>query len=76
MLPWEKRSVGRALGPGATVPEDLARRFDAVAAELAGSPDADRAARIYREQPWLRVTPTVLSFADGPPAEVPGQPPQ
>jgi hypothetical protein len=76
MLPWEKWSVGRALGPGATVPADLAARFDAVAAELAGSPDVEVATRVYREHPWLRVTPTVLSFADGPPVEVPGQPAQ
>jgi hypothetical protein len=76
MLPWEKWSVGRALGPGATVPDDLARRFDDVAAELEGSPDAETAARVYREHDWLRVTPTVISFSDGPPTEVPGQPPR
>jgi hypothetical protein len=76
MLPWEKWSVGRALGPGATVPADLAERFDAVAAALDGPPpDAATAARVYREQDWLRVTPTVVSFSDGAPTEVPGQPP-
>ena len=76
MLPWEKWSVGRELGPGATVPAALAERFDVVAAALHGSPDAETAARVYREHPWLRVTPTVLSFSDGPPVEVPGQPAQ
>ena len=75
MLPWEKWSVGRALGPGATVPADLAERFDVVAAALDGSPDAETASRVYREHAWLRVTATVLSFADGAPTEVPGQPP-
>jgi hypothetical protein len=72
MLPWEKWSVGRELGPGSTVSPALAERFDAVAAALAGSPDAATAARVYREHEWLRVTPTVLSFAEHPPAEVPG----
>ena len=72
MLPWEKWSVGRALGPGATVPADLAARFDVVAATLGGSADAATAARVYREHEWLRVTPTVLSFFDGAPSEVPG----
>ena len=76
MLPWEKWSVGRDLGPGATVPPALAERFDVVAAALEGSPDADTAARVYREHAWLHVTPTVLSFADGAPTEVPGQPAQ
>lgn len=76
MLPWEKWSVGRALGPGATVPADLAERFDVVAAALDGSPAAATAARVYREQAWLRVTPTVLSFADGTPSEIPGQAPR
>jgi hypothetical protein len=72
MLPWEKWSVGRELGPGSTVPPALAERFDAVAAELAGSPDATTAVRVYRENDWLRVTPTVLSFASGAPVEVQG----
>ena len=72
MLPWEKWSVGRELGPGSTVPPALAARFDAVAAELAGSPDAAVAARVYRDHEWLRVTPTVLSFGEGGAVEVPG----
>jgi hypothetical protein len=71
MLPWEKWSVGRALGPGSTVPPDGAARFDSVAAALAGAPDATTAARVYREHDWLRVTRTVLSFADGAPVEIP-----
>lgn len=73
LLPWEKWSVGRTLGPGSTVPPDVAARFDAVTAVLAGAPDATTAARVYREHDWLRVTPTVLSFGDGPPVEVPGR---
>jgi hypothetical protein len=73
MLPWEKWSVGRGLVPGAVVPDALAERFDGVAAALAGVPDASTAARVYREQPWLRVTPTVLSFQDGAPIEVPSR---
>ena len=72
MLPWEKWSVGRDLGPGSTVPPALAERFDAVAARLAGSPDATTAVQVYREHAWLRVTPTVLSFGEGVPTEVPG----
>ena len=74
MLPWEKWSVGRELGPGATVPPELASRFDAVAGLLAGAPDGTLAARVYREHGWLRVTPTVLSFAGGVPVEVSGHP--
>jgi hypothetical protein len=70
MLPWEIWSVGRELGPGSTVPPATATRLDAVAAELAGAPDATTAARVYRKHEWLRVTPTVLSFADGAPVEV------
>jgi hypothetical protein len=55
-----------------------------VAALLCGSPDATLAQRVYREHDWLRVTPTVLSFATGVPVEVaarspavavPGRPP-
>jgi hypothetical protein len=72
MLPWEKWSAGRELGPGSIVPPAIAERFDAVAALLAGSPDATTAAHVYREHEWLRVTPTVLSFGEQPPAEVPG----
>ncbi len=71
MLPWEKWSVGRSLGPGSTVPADVAARFDAVATALAGAPDATTAARVYHEHDWLRVTPTVLSFGDGAPVELP-----
>jgi hypothetical protein len=53
------------------VPPDGAARFDSVAAALAGAPDATTAARVYREHDWLRVTRTVLSFADGAPVEIP-----
>ena len=74
MLPWEKWSVGRELGPGAVVPPAWAERLDAVAARLAGAPDAAVAERVYRESEWLRVTPTVLSFDGDPPVEVPGHP--
>ena len=70
MLPWEKWSVGRELGPGAPVPADLAARFDAIASQLAGAADGARAAQVYAEHPWLRVTPTIVSFADGTPVEL------
>jgi hypothetical protein len=70
MLPWEKWSIGRELGPGSTVPAEWADRFDQVAAMLAGAPDGAVAERVYRDHPWLPVTPTMLSFADGPPVEV------
>jgi len=71
MLPWEKWSIGRELVRGSEVPEPWAERFDGVAAQLAGAPDAATAARVYRESDWLRVTPTVLSFGDGEPVELP-----
>ena len=70
LLPWEKWSVGRTHGPGADVPPDVAARLDRVAADLAGTPDAERAQRVYRENPWLAVTPTVASFLGGAPVEV------
>jgi hypothetical protein len=70
LLPWEKWSVGRTLGPGADVPPDVAARFDRVTADLAGTPDADLARRVYRENGWLAVTPTVMSFLTGAPVEV------
>jgi len=74
MLPWEKWSIGRELGPGATMPPAWAERFDAVAALLAGAPDADLAERVYREHEWLRVTPTIVSYQDGAPVEVSSAP--
>jgi hypothetical protein len=70
MLPWEKWSLGRELGPGATVPAPWLAEFDAVAGALAGTPDAGLARRIYAEHEWLRVTPNVLSFASGVPEEL------
>jgi hypothetical protein len=70
MLPWEKWSVGRELGPGATVPPSWLAELDAVAGALAGTPDAALARRVYSEHDWLRVTPTVLSFASGAPVEL------
>ena len=70
MLPWEKWSIGRELGPGSTVPAEWSERFDRVAASLAGAADGTLAERIYREESWLRVTPRILSFADGAPVEV------
>jgi hypothetical protein len=75
MLPWEKWSIGRTLGPGSTVPAEWAARFDEVAALLSGAPDGALAARVYAEREWLRVTPTVLSFSDGAPADVPSHEP-
>jgi len=70
MLPWEKWSVGRELGPGATVPASWLTELDTVAGALAGTPDAALARRVYAEHDWLRVTPTVLSFANGAPVEL------
>jgi hypothetical protein len=70
MLPWEKWSVGRELGPGATVPASWLAQFDAVARALEGAPAAGLARRTYAERDWLRVTPTVLSFASGAPVEL------
>jgi len=70
MLPWEKWSVGRECGPGQEPTADLAAQLDDVAALLHGSPDATLARRVYRERAWLRVTPTILSFATGTPLEI------
>ena len=70
LLPWEKWSVGREFGPGHDPDPLWAARFDEVAALLGGSPDAALAQRVYREHEWLRVTPSILSFANGPPVEV------
>jgi len=70
MLPWEKWSVGRDCGPGQDVSPPWAAAFDEVAGLLRGMPDAALAQRIYRDNEWLRVTPTVLSFASGVPAEI------
>jgi len=70
MLPWEKWSVGRECGPGQELPPQWIEKLDEVAGLLAGMPDAALAARVYRENDWLRVTPTVLSFADGTPVEI------
>jgi hypothetical protein len=70
MLPWEKWSIGRELGPGATVPASWLAQFDAVARALEGAPAAGLARRMYAEHDWLRVTPTVLSFASGAPVEL------
>lgn len=70
MLPWEKWSVGRSCGPGHDPHPAVAAQLDEVAALLHGSPDAAGARRAYQEHEWLRVTPTVLSFASGQPVEV------
>ena len=70
LLPWEKWSIGRELRPGSEVPPAWAERFDEVAARLGDAPDAERAAEVYLDQPWLRVTPSVLTFADGEPEEL------
>lgn len=70
LLPWEKWSVGREFGPDHDPDPVWAARFDEVAALLGGSPDAALAQRVYREHEWLRVTPSILSFANGPPVEV------
>jgi hypothetical protein len=70
MLPWEKWSLGRECGPGQDPSPAWAEQLDRVSGQLAGTPDAALAARVYREHDWLRVTPTILSFADGTPREI------
>ncbi len=70
MLPWEKWSIGRECGPGQDPSPASAEKLDRVTSLLAGTPDAALAARVYRENDWLRVTPTILSFADGQPREI------
>ena len=70
LLPWEKWSVGREFGPGHDPDPEWAARLDDVAALLGGSPDAVLAERVYREHEWLQVTPSILSFANGPPVEI------
>jgi len=70
LLPWEKWSAGRELGPGSEIPARWLAELDAVADALRGSPDAELARRIYAEHDWLRVTPRVLSFASGAPVEL------
>jgi hypothetical protein len=70
MLPWEKWSVGRDCGPGQEPSARVAAQLDGVAALLHGSPDATLARRVYREHDWLRVTPSIVSFASGAPAEI------
>jgi hypothetical protein len=70
MLPWETWSAGREFGPGRDIPRQWAEELDKVAGLLRGTPDADLAQRVYRENRWLKVTPTVLSFASGVPTEV------
>jgi hypothetical protein len=70
MLPWEKWSVARTLGPGSDVPDAVAAQLDQVARRLRGAPDGTLAERVYREHEWLRVTPRVLSFLGGAPVEI------
>jgi len=70
MLPWEKWSVARDCGPGQDPTPEVAAQLDDVARLLQGSPDAALAERVYRDRAWLRVTPTVLSFASGAPVEI------
>jgi hypothetical protein len=65
VLPWEKWSVGRGLGPGQDVPTQWLEQFDKVAALLHGAPDEEVVHRVL-----LRVTPTVASFLSGTPSEV------
>jgi hypothetical protein len=70
MLPWEKWSVGRDCGPGQEPTPAWSERLDEVAGLLHGSPGAALARRVYGEREWLRVPPTVLSFATGAPVEL------
>lgn len=70
LLPWEKWSIGRECGPDRDLAPEWNARLDEVAGLLGGAPDAALAERVYRERAWLRVTPTVLSFASGAPVEI------
>jgi len=71
MLPWEKWSAGREMGPDADIPPRWLSELDTVAGLLRGSPDAELAQRVYRDHAWLNVTPTVLSYLNGfPRAEI------
>lgn len=70
VLPWEKWSVGRDLVPGRDVPGQWLHEFDKITSLLRGAPDEEMAHRVYRENDWVRVTPTVLSFLSGTPTEV------
>jgi hypothetical protein len=70
MFPWDTWSVGRACGPGQEPPHRTAAHLDTVANVLYGVPGADLAQRMYQENEWLQVTPTVLSFPNGVPTEV------
>jgi transglutaminase superfamily protein len=69
LLPWETWTIGRRFGPREAVPDDCLAAFDRVAAALAGAPDAGTVARTTRDEPWLAMTPTVLSFGTGAPVE-------
>ena len=70
LLPWERWSIGRECGPGHDLAPEWAAQLDEVAGLLCGSPDAALAQRVYREHPWLRVTPTVLTMFSGAPVEI------
>jgi hypothetical protein len=70
LLPWEKWSVGRELGPGTDLPARWLAELDGVAEALRGAPDGALARRIYAERDWLRVTARVLSFESGVPVEL------
>jgi hypothetical protein len=70
MLPWEKWSVGRELGPGQDVRAQWVEKFDAISDLLRGAPNEELAHRIYRENAWLKMTPMVLSFLSETPTEV------
>jgi hypothetical protein len=70
MFPWDTWSVGPTCGPGQETPPRTAAHLDTVANVLRGVPGADLAQRMYQENEWLQVTPTVLSFPNGVPTEV------
>ena len=77
MLPWDTWGPGREVGVHAPeVPLHLAETLDAVSRLVAGSPNADLAARVYRDLPRLRRTPAIFSLAfprgwpDGVPTEL------
>jgi hypothetical protein len=67
MQPWEKWALGRDCGPGRDPSPEWSEKLDEVADLLSGAADAALAQRVYQEREWLRVTPTILSFATGSP---------
>lgn len=70
MLPWDTWSVGREFAPGQGVPRHIEESLDTVARLLGGAPGVDLAQKVYNDNEWLKVTPSVLSFPNGVPTEI------